>query len=63
MNKRATKQGLVWSAVLVLVGLLALVNLAVELSPWVWAAFLAAAGLGALIPVSYTHLRAHETRR
>lgn len=49
MNKRATKQGLVWSAVLVLVGLLALVNLAVELSPWVWAAFLAAAGLGALI--------------
>ena len=49
MKKRATKQGLVWSAVLILVGLLALVNLAVELSPWVWAAFLAAAGLGALI--------------
>ncbi len=49
MKKRATKQGMVWSAVLILVGLLALVNLFVELSPWVWAAFLAAAGLGALI--------------
>jgi hypothetical protein len=49
MNKRATKQGLVWSAVLILVGLLLLVNQFVELSPWVWAAFLAAAGLGAFI--------------
>ena len=46
MKAKATKQVLVWSAVLILVGVLLLVNLFVELSPWVWAAFLAAAGLG-----------------
>ena len=47
MKVKATKQGLLWSVVLILVGLLWLVNQIVELSPWVWVAFLAAAGLGA----------------
>ena len=47
MMTRAMKQGIVWGGVLILVGLLLLVNQFVELSPWVWVAFLAVAGLGA----------------
>ena len=45
MRVKGTKQLLLWSAVLIVVGVLALVDQYVELSPWVWAACLAAAGL------------------
>ncbi len=45
MKAKGTKQILLWSVVLIMLGVLALVNMAVELSPWVWAGFLAAAGL------------------
>ena len=45
MKEKGTKQILLWSVVLILLGVLALVNMAVELSPWIWAGFLAAAGL------------------
>ena len=48
MLSRAAKQFLIWGGVLILVGALSLVNQLVELSPWVWAAFLAGSGLGAL---------------
>jgi hypothetical protein len=47
MESKVSKQGLVWSAVLILVGVLLLVNQFTELSAWVWVALLAAAGLGA----------------
>jgi hypothetical protein len=47
MLSRAAKQTLVWGGVLILVGMLLLVHRFVELSPWVWAAFVAGAGLGA----------------
>jgi hypothetical protein len=47
MEFRASRQGLVWSAVLILVGVLLLVNQFTELSAWVWVALLAVAGLGA----------------
>jgi hypothetical protein len=47
MEFRASRQGLIWSAVLILVGVLLLVSQFVELSAWVWVALLAAAGLGA----------------
>jgi hypothetical protein len=47
MLSKAAKQGLVWGGTLILIGVLLLVNQFVELSPWVWIAFLAAAGLGA----------------
>jgi hypothetical protein len=45
MKEKGTKQILLWSVVLILIGVLALVNMAVELSPWIWAGCLAAAGL------------------
>lgn len=45
MKAKGTKQILLWSVVLILLGVLALVDQSVELSPWVWAGFLAAAGL------------------
>jgi hypothetical protein len=45
MKAKGTKQILLWSMVLILLGVLLLVNEAVELSPWVWAGCLAAAGL------------------
>ena len=45
MRAKGTKQILLWSVVLILVGVLALVNQYVELSPWVWAGCLAVAGL------------------
>ena len=48
MLSRAAKQFLIWGGVLILVGALSLVNQLVEFSPWVWAAFLAGSGLGAL---------------
>jgi hypothetical protein len=44
---KAAKQGLVLGGSLIIIGVLALVDQFVELSPWVWVAFLAAAGLGA----------------
>jgi hypothetical protein len=47
MEFKASRQGLIWSAVLILVGVLLLVNQFTELSAWVWIALLAAAGLGA----------------
>jgi hypothetical protein len=47
MEFRASRQGLIWSAVLILVGVLLLVGQFTELSAWVWVALLAAAGLGA----------------
>jgi hypothetical protein len=47
MEFKASRQGLIWSAVLILVGVLLLVNQLTELSAWVWVALLAAAGLGA----------------
>jgi hypothetical protein len=49
MAPRVAKQGLVWSGVLILVGVLSLLNLFVELSPWVWVLAFAAAGLGAFV--------------
>jgi len=45
MKAKGTKQILLWSIVLIVLGVLVLVNQAVELSPWVWAGCLAAAGL------------------
>jgi hypothetical protein len=48
MSSRVAKLVLVYGGVMVLVGILALVSRFVELSPWVWAGCLAAAGLGAL---------------
>jgi hypothetical protein len=47
MTSKVAKQGLVWSAVLILVGVLLLVNQFAELSAWVWVLVFAAAGLGA----------------
>jgi hypothetical protein len=47
MLSRAAKQTLIWGGVLILTGVLLLVNRFVALSPWVWATFLAGAGLGA----------------
>jgi hypothetical protein len=47
MEFRGSRQGLIWSVVLILVGVLLLVNQFTELSAWVWVALLAAAGLGA----------------
>jgi hypothetical protein len=47
MLSKAAKQGLVWGGALIIIGVLSLVNQFVELSPWMWIAFLAAAGLGA----------------
>jgi hypothetical protein len=44
---KAVKQILVWGGVLILIGVVSLVNRLVEFSPWVWAAFVAGAGLGA----------------
>ena len=49
MKAKGTKQILLWSIVLIMLGVLVLVDQAVELSPWVWAAFLAAAGLVGLV--------------
>jgi hypothetical protein len=49
MLSRVAKQSLVWGGVLILLGVLALVGQFVELSPWVWVAFLVAAGLGAFV--------------
>ncbi len=47
MKSNASRQGLVWGVVLILVGVLSLVNYFTEVGAWVWVAFLAAAGLGA----------------
>ena len=47
MFSKAAKQGLVWGGSLIIIGVLSLVGQYVELSPWVWIAFLAVAGLGA----------------
>lgn len=47
MSSKAAKQILVWGGVLILIGMLSLVNRFVALSPWVWAACLAGAGVGA----------------
>jgi hypothetical protein len=46
MLSKAAKHGLVWGGVLILIAVLWQVNRLVEFSPWVWAAFLAGAGLG-----------------
>jgi hypothetical protein len=48
MLSKAARRILVWGGALILIGVLLLVNRFVELGPWVWAAFLAGAGLGAL---------------
>jgi hypothetical protein len=49
MNTRVMKQGIVWGGALILIGILLLVDqFIVEVSPWVWFAFLFIAGLGAL---------------
>ena len=45
MKAKGAKQILLWSVVLILLGVLALLDQYVELSPWVWAGLLAAAGL------------------
>ena len=47
MLSKVAKQSLVWGGVLILIAVLSLANRFDELSPWVWAAFLAGAGLGA----------------
>ena len=47
-SKTAIRSG-VLGGVLILIGALSLVSQLVELSPWVWVAFLALAGLGALV--------------
>ncbi len=47
MLSKTAKRGLGWGGILILIGVLSLVNQFVELSPWVWVAFLAGAGLGA----------------
>jgi hypothetical protein len=49
MSSRIAKLILVYGATMILVGVLALVESFVELSPWVWSGALAVAGLGALV--------------
>jgi hypothetical protein len=46
--RKTAKQALIWSGTSILVGALLLVDRMAALSPWVWAACLGAAGLGAL---------------
>jgi uncharacterized membrane protein HdeD (DUF308 family) len=48
MKAKRTKQILLWSVVLILLGVLLLVNQYIELRWWVWFTFLAVAGLVAL---------------
>lgn len=48
MKSKAARQGLVWSAVLVLAGVLLLIDAFTDLSAWIWVLLLAATGLGAL---------------
>ena len=48
MKTRSTKQILLWSIVLILVGLLLLVGQFIEIGAWVWFAILAVGGLCAL---------------
>ena len=45
MKSKGTKQILLWSLVLILVGLLLLVGQFIEVGPWVWVAVLAVGGL------------------
>ncbi len=47
MKSRTARQGLVWSVVLILVGVLLLVETVTDLSAWIWIILLAAGGLGA----------------
>jgi hypothetical protein len=49
MPERATRQVLIWSCVLILLGALSLLNLYITLSAWLWVVVLAAAGLGAYV--------------
>jgi hypothetical protein len=48
MSVKGTKQVLLWSLVLIVVGALLLIGQLVEIGPWVWVAVLAASGLCAL---------------
>lgn len=47
MLSKAGRQSLIWGSVLILIGVLLVMDLYIELSPWVWAGVLAAAGLAA----------------
>jgi hypothetical protein len=47
MLSKPGKQVLVWSVVLILVGVLLLIEVFTDLSPWIWILLLAAGGLGA----------------
>ena len=49
MWSKPWKRALAWGGVLILIGGLLLVNRLVELSPWIWAASLASAGLAAFV--------------
>ena len=48
MKLKGTKQVLLWSMVLIVLGILLLVGQLIEIGPWVWVAVLAAGGLCAL---------------
>ena len=49
MESQSKRRSLVWGGYFVLFGLALLVQLFVELGPWVWTLILAAAGLGAFV--------------
>jgi hypothetical protein len=48
MKAGEVKRALVWAGILVMVGVLALIEVFVSLSPWVWVVLLVAAGAGAV---------------
>ena len=47
MLSKATKQGLIWGGVLILMGVLLVVETVTDLSAWIWVVLLVAGGLGA----------------
>jgi len=44
--KTGAKQGLIWGGLLILFGILSLVEIYIDLGPWVWVAVLTVSGLG-----------------
>jgi hypothetical protein len=49
MRSDSGKQALLWAAILMAIGIVALIDVYADLSPWVWVALLAVAGAGAFV--------------
>lgn len=49
MNTQQTKQSLAWGGLLIFFGLVSLLEMYFDFSPWVWVAFLATAGVGTFV--------------